>query len=64
MGLEPNNNKMAVEKIEGSVIEARKAFAELRSQNSEQIEIMFGLNTALYKLDQKISDAKKIFKGE
>ena len=61
MGLEPNNNKVAIEKIEGSIIEARKAFAELRFQNIEQMEIMSGLNTALYKLDQKISDAKKIF---
>lgn len=61
---DPNNNKMAIEKIEGGMIQVRKDFSELRAKNVEQMETLDDTNTALYKLDQRVSDLKKIFYGD
>lgn len=63
-GDEPNSNKMSVEKIEGGVIQIRKGFSELRASNAEQMDALEAMNTALYKLDQRVSDIRKVFYGE
>lgn len=55
---------MAIEKIEGGMIQVRKDFSELRAKNVEQMETLDDTNTALYKLDQRVSDLKKIFYGD
>ena len=58
---DPDTNKMHVEVIEGGLTEIRKGFAELRAENIEQMDALDGMNTALYKLDQKVADIKNVF---
>ena len=58
---DPNENKMAVEKIEGAMILARKGFSELRAENVDQMGVLDAMNTELYKLDQRVSDVRKVF---
>ncbi len=60
-GDEPNNNKMCLDKIDGGLIEMRKGFSELRVVNVEQSEELGDMNTALYKLEQALSDVRKVF---
>lgn len=65
MSLEdPNNNKMSVEKIENGMIQVRKGFSELRSTDVEQMEALDAMNAALYKLDQRVCDIRKVFCGD
>ena len=61
---ESNCNKMSVEKIEGGLIQVRKGFSELRPSNADQMDVLDCMNTALYKLEQKVSDIRKVFYGE
>lgn len=61
MGDDPNNNKMSVEKIEGSLIQVRKDFSELEAEDLDQTDALDAMNTALYKLEQKFSDVKNVF---
>ena len=61
---EPNENKMAVEKIESAMILLRKGFNELRSSDIDQMDALDAMNTALYKLDQRVSDVRKAFYKE
>ena len=58
---DPNNNKMTVEKIEGGMIQIRKDFRELRSDNVDETEVMFEFNAAMYKLEQRFSNLRKVF---
>ena len=60
----PDNNKMAVEKIEGGLIQVRKGFAELEAEDLGQTDAVDAMNRALYKLEQKFSDVRKVFYGE
>lgn len=59
-----DENKMTVEKIEGGMIQVRKGFSELRADNMPQTEALEGMNTALYRLEMKMSDIRKTFKGD
>jgi len=61
---DPNNNKMAVDKIENAVIQLRKGFSELRASNVEEMEALDDMNTVLYKLDQRVTDIRKVFYGD
>lgn len=58
---DPNNNKMSVEKIEGGMIQLRKGFSEPRATGVEQTEVLDNTNTAMYKLEQRVSDIRKVF---
>lgn len=64
MSEEPNNNKMAVEKIENGMIIVRKGFSELRANDVDEMDVLEAMNTALYKIDQKVSDVRKLFYGD
>lgn len=64
MNEEPNNNKMSVEKIENGAILVRQGFSELRASNVDQLEALDAMNVAMYKLDQNISDIRKVFYGD
>lgn len=64
MSGEPDINRMAVEKMEGGLIQFRKGFSALRAENVEQMEALDFMNTELYKIDQKMSDVRKVFYGD
>jgi len=61
---DPNENRMAVEKIEGAMILLRRGFSELRASDVDQMDTLDAMNTALYKLDQRVSDLRKVFYKE
>lgn len=61
MSNDPDNNKMAVEKIEGGLIQIRKGFAELEAEDLPQTDATDAMNRALYKLEQAFSDIRKVF---
>lgn len=61
MSDKPNCNMMALDKIDGGIIQVRKGFSELRADNVDQMEALDDMNTALYKLDQRVSDIRKVF---
>ena len=58
---EPDVNIMAIEKLENSMILLRSAFSDLRADNMEMTEALEGMNVAIYKLEQKVSDVRKAF---
>ena len=58
---DPNHNKMSVERIEGTLIQVRNGFSELRSSDVDQMEALDDMNTALYKLERSFSDVKEVF---
>lgn len=58
---DPDTNKMHVEKIEGGLTEVRKGFAELRASDINQMDAMYAMNTAMFILEQKFADVKKVF---
>lgn len=55
---------MAVEKIENGLILVRKGFAELRAEDLAQTDAQDAMNAVLYKLDQRVSDIRKVFYGD
>ena len=58
---EIDRQKMSVEKIENGMILVRKGFSELRANNTEQMDAIEGFNTAMYKLEQRVSDINEVF---
>lgn len=58
---EPDVNKMAVEKLDGGIIQLRAGFSDLRADNMGQTEALEGMNVALYKLERVFSVVKKEF---
>lgn len=58
---EPDISKMSVEIIEGGLIQVRKGFSELQSSDLDQMDALDAMNTALYKLEQKFSDVRKVY---
>lgn len=61
---DPDTNKMSIEKLEGGLIQVRKRFAELEAEDLDQTDALDAMNTALYKLEQKFSDVRKVFLGD
>ena len=59
--MEKNHQKMSVEKIENGMILVRKGFSKLRAKNTEQMDALEGFNTAMYKLEQRVSDINEVF---
>ena len=43
------------------MILVRKGFSDLRASDVDQMDVLDAMNTALYKLDQRVSDVRKVF---
>lgn len=61
---DPDTNRMTVDKIEGGIIQVRKGFAELQPEDLDQTDALDSMNRALFKLEQKFSDVRKVFLGD
>lgn len=59
--MEEDLQKMSIEKIENGMILVRKGFSELRAKNVKQMDAVEGFNTAMYKLEQRVSDINEVF---